>query len=54
MTNTVKTKIVRVSKRSGLTFFDKRKAYFFPLLLACILSVLFLLIVGRKNPFTAI
>ena len=54
MTKTKRPKIIRVAKRSIASPFDKIKAYVVPLLFALVLSVLFLWLVGRKNPFTAV
>ena len=54
MTKTKRPKIIRVSKRGLASPFDKIKAYAIPLLFALLLSVLFLWLVGRKNPFTAV
>lgn len=54
MTKTKRPKIIRVAKRSIPSPFDKIKAYVVPLLFALVLSVLFLWLVGRKNPFTAV
>lgn len=54
MTKATKTKIIRIAKRNTISVPTKIKAYLFPICLALVLSVLFLFLVGRKNPFTAV